>query len=133
MTDLVVSFPGDKRVNAQIGEFLVQTDQPLEAGGQGMAASPFLYCLASLGTCAGFYVLSYLQSRNLPTEGLRILQRHEVDPRTGRIAEIKMTLEVPKGVPAEHHAALIRSAEKCAVKKLIEQPPRFEILAEVAR
>jgi ribosomal protein S12 methylthiotransferase accessory factor len=132
MADLVVTFPGGKKVDAHIGEFTVRTDQPVQAGGEGSAPSPFLYCLVAMGTCAGIYVLSYLQARGLPTEGMKILQTHESDPRTGRIGKVRMELVLPKGVGSEHHPALVRSAEKCAVKKLIEQPPEFEITASAS-
>ena len=124
MDDIVVTFPGGKRVDAGIGPFVIQTDQ------EGGAPPPFTYCLAALATCAGIYALSYLQARGLSSEGLGLVQTHQADPKTGRIAKVRMTLKVPKGLPEEHVAPLLRSAEKCAVKKLIENPPTFEILAE---
>ena len=64
--DLTVTFPGGKKVDAEIAGKLIRTDQPRDEGGEGTAPSPYDYCLAAMGTCAGFYVLSYLQARELP-------------------------------------------------------------------
>jgi putative redox protein len=127
MSDLVVSFPGGLRVDAQVGDFVVHTDQPAEGGGDGSAPTPFSVFLASLGTCAGIYVLGYLKARGLPTEGLQILQDHERDAASGLIGKVRMAIHLPAGIGQEHHAAIVRSAQKCAVKKHLEHPPAFDI------
>jgi ribosomal protein S12 methylthiotransferase accessory factor len=129
--DLTVTFPGGKKVDAEYGGFVVRTDQPVSQGGEGTAPSPFLYCLAAMGTCAGIYVLSYLQARDLPTEGVKIVQSHEADPQTGKLSKVTLKIEIPPGIPEKHHKPIVRSAEKCAVKKLIEEQPQFEIRTEV--
>jgi putative redox protein len=128
--DLIVTFPGGKKVDAEYGEYKVRTDQPVSGGGEGTAPSPFLYCLAAMGTCAGFYVLSYLQSRDLPTGGVRIIQSHEADQK-GKLVKIGMTIELPPEIDQKHHKPIVRSAEHCTVKKLIEERPQFEIKTEV--
>jgi len=51
--ELVISFPGGKRVDAQVGDFTLRTDQPKDHGGDGSAPEPFALFLASIGTCAG--------------------------------------------------------------------------------
>jgi ribosomal protein S12 methylthiotransferase accessory factor len=127
--DLIVTFPGGKKVDAALGEFVIRTDQPVRGGGEGSAPSPFAYCLAAMGTCAGIYVLGYLQARNLPTEGLKIVQSHEADPKTGALTKVSMRIEAPAGIGTEHHAPMIRAAKLCAVKKMIEHQPQFEITA----
>ena len=128
--DLTVSFPGGKKVNAQMGDFLIETDQSVASGGEGSSPEPFMYCLASLGTCAGIYVLSYLQARGLPSDGVRIVQRHEANPETGRLGRIQMFIHLPDSIPEKHHKPIKRSAEKCAVKRLIEEQPTFSIEIE---
>jgi putative redox protein len=127
---MTVTFPGGKKVDAEIGGFVVRTDQPAFGGGDGSAPSPFAYCLASLGTCAGIYVLSYLQARGLPTEKVKIVQSHEADPATGRLTRVTMTIQLPEEIDEKHHKPLIRSASQCAVKKLIEEQPAFEIITQ---
>jgi len=130
LKDLVVTLPGGKKVDAEFGAHVVRTDQPAKEGGEDSAPSPFLYCLAALGTCAGFYVLSYLQSRDLPTAGVRIIQSHEADEK-GKLVKIGMTIELPPEIDEKHYKPIVRSAEHCTVKKLIEEPPEFEIKTEV--
>jgi putative redox protein len=125
--EMVISFPGGARVDASFGPYTVQTDQPPQGGGEGSAPTPFATFLASLGTCAGFYVLGFCRQRELPTDGIRIVQRLEVDPATGMVAAVALDIHVPPGFPEKYRVALIRSAEQCTVKKHLESPPRFEI------
>jgi hypothetical protein len=82
MQDIEVTFPGGKRVDAQVGPYVVRTDQPIEAGGAGSAIAPFDLFLASIATCAGIYVLGFCQARNLSVEGIRLEQQVELDPVT---------------------------------------------------
>jgi putative redox protein len=128
--DHIVTFPGGKKVDAEYGGYVVRTDQPVAEGGQDTAPSPFLYCLAAMGTCAGFYVLSYLQARDLPIEGVRIIQSHEANEK-GKLIKIGMTIELPPEIDEKHHKPIVRSAEQCTVKKLIEERPEFAIKTEV--
>lgn len=125
--DLLIDFPDGVRVDAHWEEFVVRTDQPKAGGGEGSAPSPFDYFLASLGTCAGFYVLSFCRSRGLATDGIRLTQRHETDPTTHMITQVVIDIELPPDFPAKYRTAVIRAAEQCKVKKHIEQPPQFVI------
>ena len=125
--EMTISFPGGARVDAQFGAFAVRTDQPPQGGGEGSAPTPFATFLASLGTCGGVTVLGFCRQRDLPTKGIRLTQRLGVDRARGRVDKVELDIHVPPGFPEKYHAALVRSAEQCAVKKLIESPPRFEI------
>ena len=125
--EMTISFPGGARVDSQFGSFTVKTDQPPQGGGEGSAPTPFATFLASLGTCAGIYVLGFCRQRGLPTEGLRLTQRLGVDRATGMVDKVELDIHVPPEFPEKYHAALIRSAEQCAVKKHMEAPPQFAI------
>ncbi len=120
---IVISFPGGKRVDAHFGDVSVPTDQPIEAGGERSAAAPFELFLASLGTCAGYYVLAFCQARGLPTEGLSIVQRTVADPETHLPARVDIEVRLPPGFPDKYRAAVQRAAEHCKVKKALEAPP----------
>ena len=126
--EIEVSFPGGKRVDATFGGFTIRTDQPVSAGGQGSAPEPFALFLASLATCAGIYVVGFCKARNIPTEGIRIVQRHFANPMTGMMEKIGLEIQVPPTFPKQYHEALIRSADLCKVKKTLEHPPKFEIV-----
>ena len=126
--EMIIDFPGGARVDAHFGPFTVQTDQPAHTGDNAASApTPFTMFLAALGTCAGFYVLSFCQRRGIATEGLRLVQQTETDRDTGMVRLVRLDIELPADFPEHYRAAVIRAAEQCAVKKLLEHPPTFEI------
>ena len=125
--EMMIDFPGGSKVDAHFGGFTVKTDQPTSGGGDGSAPTPFAMFLSSLGTCAGIYVLGFCRQRGLPTEGIRILQRSETNRATGMVEKVELEIEVPPTFPEKYRPALIHSAELCAVKKHIENPPKFAI------
>ena len=125
--EMVIDFPGGSRVDAHFGDFTVSTDQPPIAS----APSPFEIFLASIGTCAGIYVLGFCQSRHLPAEGIRIIERINHNHITGMVETIGLEIQVPPGFPEKYLESIIRSAELYAVKKHLEKPPRFEITTAV--
>jgi putative redox protein len=127
--EMMIEFPGGARVDANFGPYMVMTDQPLQGGGEGSAPTPFALFLASIGTCAGIYVLGFLRQRGLATEGVRLYQRMHTNRMTGMVEQIDLEIEVPEDFPAKYLPALVHSAELCAVKKHFEQPPHFHITA----
>ncbi len=129
--DMIVDFPGGARVDAHYGPYTIMTDQPPAGGGKGEAPTPFALFLASMGTCAGIYVLGFCQQRGLPTEGIRIIQRMHRSFETGLIGQIDLEIQVPPTFPEKYKESLIRSAQLCAVKKHLENPPHFEITTKV--
>ena len=129
--EMMIDFPGGKRVDAHFGPYHVQTDQPPQAGGEGTAPSPFLTFLSSIGTCAGIYVLGFCQQRGIPTDGIKIVQRMHVDPATGMTTKVYLDIQLPANFPEKYRDAVIRSADQCAVKKHLAHPPAFEITANI--
>jgi len=121
--EMIIDFPGGSRVDAHFNGLTVPTDQPPAAS----APSPFEVFLSSIGTCAGIYVLGFCRQRNLPMEGLRIVQRIQSNPATGMVETIGLEIQVPAGFPEKYLDSLIRAAELCKVKKHLEKPPRFDI------
>lgn len=125
--EMIIDFPGGSRVDAHFGTFTVATDQPPVAS----APSPFELFLASIGTCAGIYVLGFCKQRNLPTDGIRIIEQVNHNPTTHMVDSISLEIQVPPGFPENYRDSLIRSAELCAVKKHLEKPPVFSISTKV--
>ncbi len=125
--EMIIDFPGGSRVDAHFGSFTVATDQPPVSS----APSPFEVFLSSIGTCAGIYVLGFCQQRNLPTKGIRIVQRINRSPLNGMVETIGLEIQVPPEFPAKYYDSLVRSAELCAVKKHLEKPPKFNITTAV--
>lgn len=131
--EIKITFPGGEKVNAEINGLIIPTDQPIEAGGDGSAPSPFDYFLASLGTCAGIYVLSFCQQRHINTEGLALTQRMEFIEADGRkrLARIVIEIDLPPGFPEKYQKAIAKAAGLCSVKKVIMDPPEFVITTRV--
>ena len=93
-----ITFPGGLRVNAQLGEQVIATDQGVASGGEGSAPEPFTLFMASIGTCAGIYVLSFCKNHGLPTEGVYLTQREE--PRLALVRPVPgepLTVATPAG------------------------------------
>jgi ribosomal protein S12 methylthiotransferase accessory factor len=130
---MIVSFPGGKRVDVDVGGFVIRTDQPRDAGGEGSAPEPFTTFLASLGACAGLYVLGFCQARGISTAGLRLMLQHERDPQTKRLTRVRIDIELPADFPPQYVAAARNTASHCAVKRVIAEPPEFVIEAQIAR
>jgi putative redox protein len=131
-TEMVVTFPGGKRVDTQVGTHVIRTDQPVKGGGEDSAPAPFSLFLAAIGTCAGIYVVGFCQKRDLPTDGIRIRQRNHFDDQTGVLARVELDIEVPPSFPEKYRDALVRVADQCAVKKAIQAQPRFDVRTVVA-
>ena len=126
--DIEVTFPGGKRVDAQVGTFRVETDQPRELGGEGSAPAPYDLFLASMATCAGIYALGFCQARGIDTTGMRLVQQHEIDPVTKLVRYVRIELELPPAFPEKYRAAIARAVEGCKVKKTLAAPPAFEVV-----
>ncbi len=121
--EMKIDFPGGSRVDAHFNNLTVPTDQPPTAS----APTPFDVFLASIGTCAGIYVLGFCQQRGLSTEGIQIIQRIHSNPLNGMVDEIDLEILVPPTFPEKYFDSLVRAAELCKVKKHLEKPPRFNV------
>ena len=97
--EMEITFPGGARVDANFGGMTVKTDQPVQGGGQGSAPTPFATFLASIGTCAGIYVLGFCQQRGIPTDGIKIVQRMQSDRTTGLVGQIDLEIQLPHDFP----------------------------------
>ncbi len=95
--EMIIDFPGGAKVDAHFDGFTIKTDQPAQGGGENSAPAPFSVFLASIGTCAGIYVLGFCQQRGLPTEGIQIVERIGRGPG-GRMA-IDLEIQVPPSFP----------------------------------
>lgn len=136
--DIRITFPGGKKVDAGIGTHLVHTDQSAAHGGEGSAPEPFDVFLASLGACAGAYVLGFCQARGIPTTGIELIQRNTFDEAIHSLKRVELDLILPESFPEKYRVAVVRAAENCKVKKALSSPPeivitpKFETIQAVA-
>lgn len=129
--EMRIHFTGNKKVNADFEGFSVSTDQPKEEGGDGSAPAPFDLFLASIGTCAGIFVLGFCQKRGISTEEVELIQKIDWDPIKHLVSKITMEIKLPKSFPEKYRDSLINSANLCTVKRHLHEPPQFEVLTSI--
>lgn len=127
--DILFTLEGKKQVKAHMGNHTVLTDQPVMAGGDDAAPAPFSIFLASLGTCAGFYVKAFCDSRGIAADGIKIIQKHKFNPMSHMIEDIVIDIQVPDSFPEKYKDAIIKAADQCAVKKHLQNPPSIKTIA----
>ena len=125
--DMIITFPGNKKVDAEYKGFTIRTDQPIHGGGDNSAPAPFDLFLVSIGTCAGIYVVYFCEKRNIPLDNIRVVQRMERNREKRMIERITIDIEVPPDFPEKYHDALVHAVDLCAVKRHMVDPPEFEI------
>jgi ribosomal protein S12 methylthiotransferase accessory factor len=123
-----ITFDGGKVVTAHSHGHIIKTDQPVHSGGQNSAPSPFELFMASIGTCAGIYVKSFCDNRNIPTGNIKIIQSVDYDEESGLPVNIKLDIKLPPDFPDKYKEAVISVAELCKVKKSMASPPVFEVI-----
>jgi ribosomal protein S12 methylthiotransferase accessory factor len=131
-SDIVVTLPGGRRIDARVGGHVVRTDQVVEDGGEGTAPTPFQLFLASMGACAGIFVQGFCAKRDISTEGIRIVERPRFDPESGALLAVDLEIQVPPTFPEKYRDALVRVVDQCSVKRAIQAQPRFEVRTAVA-
>jgi ribosomal protein S12 methylthiotransferase accessory factor len=127
---LNVQFPGGKRVDVDVGGFVIPTDQLVSDGGEASAPPPFFLFLGSIATCAGVYAINFCQGRDLSTQGIGLTMDWDWEPGRLRPASAVLRLRLPEGFPARYRDGIVRAMDLCAVKKNIETPPDFRIEVE---
>ncbi|MEJ5305844.1 MAG: OsmC family protein [Ignavibacteria bacterium] len=124
-----IVFSGNKKVDAIFNGQVIRTDQPIQAGGDGTAPAPFDLFLASIGTCAGIYVLGFCQARGIPTDGIKLIQKMNYNFQKRLFDKIEVEIKLPPDFPEKYKAAVINAAENCAVKKHLLNPPELIVKA----
>src|SRR6516165_6089764 len=123
-TEIVVSLPGGRRVNAEVGRHIIHTDQPISNGGEDAAPAPFDVFLASMGACAGIFIQGFCAKRGIPYEGIRIAERPEYSAE-GALRAVDFDIQTPPTFPEKYREALVRVVEQCSVKRAIQAKPTF--------
>ena len=116
MPEFKVIFPGNKKVDVEIGKFTIKTDQKKIYGGDDTAPEPFNIFLSTIGSCAGIYAVSFCDTRELSTEGMYLMVDISFKERQNFLKEIKLTLYVNKEFPEKYIKPIIKSMNHCAVK-----------------
>lgn len=127
--EMKIHFPGGKRVTSTYKGFTVETDQPKSEGGNDSAPEPYDLFLASIGTCAGVYIVYFCESRNLPTEDITMTLYFERNEASHLMEKITIDVLLPIDFPPKYKKAVIRAAQMCTVKRNLIQPPEILVTA----
>ena len=128
--EIKVNFLDNLRLEAKFDDFTVIADQPIRYKGDGSAPGPFDYFLASSALCAAYFVKLYCQTRGIPTENIRLSQNNIVDPENRYAQIFKIQVELPADISEKDRLGILRSIDRCTVKKVVQQGPEF-IIEEV--
>ncbi|HDY98174.1 MAG TPA: OsmC domain/YcaO domain-containing protein [Pseudomonas sabulinigri] len=125
--EIKVNFLDNLRLEAKFDDFTVVADQPIRYKGDGSAPGPFDYFLASSALCAAYFVKLYCDTRNIPTENIRLSQNNIVDPENRYNHIFKIQVELPADISAKDRQGILRSIDRCTVKKVVQNGPEFVI------
>jgi len=125
--EIKVNFLNKLRLEAKFDDFTVIADQPIRYKGDGSAPGPFDYFLASSALCAAYFVKLYCDTRNISTENIRLSQNNIVDPGNRYQQIFKIQVELPEEISANDRQGILRSIERCTVKKVVQAGPEFVI------
>ena len=125
--EINVNFLDNLRLEAKFDDFTVIADQPIRYKGDGSAPSPFDYFLASSALCAAYFVKVYCAARDIPTEGIRLSQNNIVDPENRYNQIFQIQVELPESISEKDKTGILRSIERCTVKKVVQEGPEFAI------
>jgi ribosomal protein S12 methylthiotransferase accessory factor len=125
--EIKVNFLDKLRLEAKFDDFTVIADQPIRYKGDGSAPGPFDYFLASSALCAAYFVKLYCDTRNIPTENIRLSQNNIVDPENRYQQTFKIQVELPTDISAKDRQGILRSIDRCTVKKVVQTGPEFVI------
>ena len=128
--EIKVNFLDNLRLEAKFDDFTVVADQPIRYKGDGSAPGPFDYFLASSALCAAYFVKLYCETRNIPTDNIRLSQNNIVDPENRYNQIFKIQVELPADISAKDRQGILRSIDRCTVKKVVQTGPEF-IIEEV--
>ena len=127
--EIKVNFLDNLRLEAKFDDFTVIADQPIRYKGDGSAPGPFDYFLASSAMCAAYFVKVYCNSRDIPTENIRLSQNNIVDPEDRYNQIFKIQVELPESISDKDRQGILRSIDRCTVKKVVQTGPEFKVEA----
>ncbi|MGK0248865.1 MAG: ribosomal protein S12 methylthiotransferase accessory factor [Oleispira sp.] len=125
--EIKVNFLDNLRLEAKFDDYTVIADQPIRYKGDASAPGPFDYFLASSALCAAYFVKVYCVGKGISTDDIRLSQNNIVDPEDRYNQIFQIQVELPDTISDKDRAGILRSIERCTVKKVIQASPEFKI------
>jgi uncharacterized OsmC-like protein len=130
--EVKVSHLGQVKFKIQSRSHSILCDQPTDNGGEDAAMTPPELMLASLGSCAAFYAVQYLKTRNLAESGVEVSVTAEKLKAPARLGEFNIRVEYPVELNQEQTEGLMRSVKHCLIHNTLLAPPQIRIELAVA-
>jgi len=125
--EIKVNFLDNLKLEAKFDDFTVTADQPIRYKGDGSAPSPFDYFLASSALCAAYFIKVYCKARDISTENIKLSQNNIVDPEDRYNQIFQIQVELPDDISDKDRQGILRSIDRCTVKKVVQTGPEFKI------
>jgi uncharacterized OsmC-like protein len=130
--EVKVSHLGNVKFKIQSRSHSILCDQPAENGGEDCAMTPPELMLASLGSCAAFYAVQYLKTRNLAHHGVEVTVTAEKVKQPARLGNFNIHVVCPVPLTEQQTAGLMRSVHSCLIHNTLLSPPEIQIELTIA-
>ncbi len=107
-------------------------DQPMENGGEDTGMTPPELMLASLGSCAAFYAVQYLKTRELAQSGVEVSVTAEKMKHPARLGNFQIHVTCPVPLTEAQTEGLMRSVHQCLIHNTLLAPPEIKIELHVS-
>ena len=130
--EIEIRLSGGQKVKTRLKGATIAVGSDIGTVSDEPGLEPLDLFFASLGLCAGKYVMEFCRPRDIPYEGTRILLRTQWDENKKMHTRVLIQIQLPQGFPVKYKKAVLRSVDLCSVKKHIVNPPSFEVGAHIA-
>jgi uncharacterized OsmC-like protein len=130
--EVKISHLGQVKFNIQSRSHSILCDQPVENGGEDSAMTPPELMLASLGSCAAFYAVQYLKTRNIADSGVEVSVTAEKLKQPARLGNFNIHVTCPVPLTEEQTEGLMRSVHHCLIHNTLLAPPEIKIELTIA-
>jgi uncharacterized OsmC-like protein len=124
--NVTVDYEGGAKFAVTSGTHSLVCDQPASNGGADEGMTPPELLLASLGTCAGYYAVQYLKTRNL-TAGVKVEVSAEKAQGPARLGSFRIGVSVDRELDERHLQGISRAVNGCVVHNTLTHSPEIEV------
>lgn len=125
--EISVSLLEDGKIEANLGALKIIAQ---EHGDKKNYPEPYDYFEASTVLCAAFYVRTFLEKRNISTDGLAISQVSCASADNKYKKELTLKVKLPTDFPEKYRKAILVAIKNCTVKKVVQSGPEFKVEIE---
>ena len=125
--EVKVSHLDHVKFSIQSRSHTILCDQPAENGGADTGMTPPELLLASLGSCAAFYAVQYLKTRNLAESGVEVSVTADKLTQPARVGNFRVHVTCPVPLSEEQTAGIMRAVHHCLIHNTLLSPSEIAI------